>query len=396
MWDERNALDIENQLVSWRRSFHSNPEVSREEEETSREIVAILQSMGIEVLTFKDHFGVCGVIRGKYPGPTVALRSDMDALPITETNDAPYRSKRPGVMHACGHDGHMAILLGVAKKFSLCHGEFAGTIKFVFQPAEEAAPIGGAGLLIADGILENVDVIFGLHLWPDLPCSHIGIRQGPLMAASDRIGIKILGQGAHAGQPQHGVDAITIAADVIQGLGHIINRQIDPLEAATLSIGNIQGGERYNVIAREVLLDGTVRTLSEKIRRQIAKKVERTIAGIAASQGGSYTLDYQYGYPVLSNWAEPTDLITIAAQQVLDNEQIHSDVQPVLAAEDFGRYLEKVPGAFFWLGCGKEGEENYHLHSSGFDIDEKALLIGTSIIYKAVLLALIHYNKEKI
>lgn len=396
MWDERNALDIENQLVSWRRSFHSNPEVSREEEETSREIVAILQSMGIEVLTFKDHFGVCGVIRGKYPGPTVALRSDMDALPITETNDAPYRSKRPGVMHACGHDGHMAILLGVAKKFSLCHGEFAGTIKFVFQPAEEAAPIGGAGLLIADGILENVDVIFGLHLWPDLPCGHIGIRQGPLMAASDRIGIKILGQAAHAGQPQHGVDAITIAADVIQGLGHIINRQIDPLEAATLSIGNIQGGERYNVIAREVLLDGTVRTLSEKIRRQIAKKVERTIAGIAASQGGSYTLDYQYGYPVLSNWAEPTDLITIAAQQVLNNEQIHSDVQPVLAAEDFGRYLEKVPGAFFWLGCGKEGEENYHLHSSGFDIDEKALLIGTSIIYKAVLLALIHYNKEKI
>jgi len=396
MWNERNALDLEKQLVSWRRLFHSNPEVSREEEETSREIIAILQSMGIEVLTFKDHFGVCGVIHGKYPGPTVALRSDMDALPITEINDVPYRSKRPGVMHACGHDGHMAILLGVAKVFSLCHGEFAGTIKFIFQPAEEAAPIGGASLLIADGVLEDVDVIFGLHLWPDLPCGHIGTRQGPLMAASDRIGIKILGQAAHAGQPQNGVDAITMAADVIQGLGHIMNRQIDPLEAATLSIGNIQGGERHNVIAREVLLDGTVRTLSEKIRRQIANKVERTITGITAAQGGSYVLDYQYGYPVLSNWAEPTDLIILAAQQVLDNEQIHSDVQPVLAAEDFGRYLEKVPGAFFWLGCGKEGEENYHLHSSYLDIDEKALLIGSTIMYKAVLLALTHYNKEKV
>lgn len=396
MWDAKNSLDIENQLVSWRRLFHSNPEVSGEEEVTSREIVAILRRMGIEVLTFKDHFGVCGVIRGKYPGPTVALRSDMDALPITEANDVPYRSRRPGVMHACGHDGHMAIMLGVAQKFSLCHGEFSGTIKFVFQPAEEAAPIGGAGLLIADGVLEDVDVIFGLHLWPDLPCGHIGIRQGPLMAASDRIGIKILGRAAHAGQPQHGVDAITMTADVIQGLGHIMNRQIDPLEAATLSIGNIQGGERYNVIAQEVLLDGTVRTLSEKIRRQIAKKVERTIAGITAAHGGSYILDYQYGYPVLNNWAEPTDLIKIAAQQVLDNEQIQLDIQPVLAAEDFGRYLEKVPGAFFWLGCGKNGDENYHLHSPYFDIDEKALLIGTTIMYKAVLLALIHYNKEKV
>lgn len=394
MWNEKETLDLADQLVSWRRMFHSNPEVSNEEKETSIAAYDVLKSMGIEIQQFKDHFGLCGVIKGKYPGPVVALRTDMDALPITEANDVPYRSKRDGVMHACGHDGHMAIMLGVAKMFSLCHGEFAGTIKLLFQPAEEAAPIGGAGLLIKNGVLDDVDVIFGLHLWPDLPCGHIGTRHGALMAASDRITIKILGQAAHAGQPQYGVDAITIAADVIQGLGHIMSRQIDPLETATISIGNIQGGERYNVIAKEVVLDGTIRTLGETVRKEIPLKIKRLLDGATAAQGGNYTLDYQYGYSVLTNWAEPTKIIINAAKQVVGGEAVDSNVKPVLAAEDFGNYLSKTPGAFFWLGCAKEGEPNYHLHSSNFDIDENALLIGTKIMYKAVLMALEHYNKN--
>ncbi|MDF2635072.1 MAG: amidohydrolase [Pelosinus sp.] len=394
MWDERNTADLVTQLVSWRRMFHRNPELSTKERETSITILDALRKMEIEVVTFTNHFGLCGIIQGKYPGPVVALRTDMDALPITEANDVSYHSQTSGVMHACGHDGHMAIMLGVAKMFSLYHGEFAGTIKLIFQPAEEAAPVGGAGLIIEEGILEDVDVIFGLHLWPDLPCGHIGIRQGPLMAASDRITIKILGQAAHAGQPQHGVDGITIAADVIQGLGQLMNRQIDPLETATLSIGNIQGGERYNVIASEVLLDGTVRTLGEIVRRQMPLKIERALAGITAAQGGHYELDYQFGYPVLNNWAEPTGLIIKAARDVVGSEAVHGNVKPVLAAEDFGRYLEKIPGAFFWLGCAKEGQENYHLHSSHFDIDEDALLIGAKIMHQLVLKALVHYDKE--
>ncbi len=394
MWNEKETLDLADQLVSWRRMFHSNPEVSNEEKETSIAAYDVLKSMGIEIQQFKDHFGLCGVIKGKYPGPVVALRTDMDALPITEANDVPYRSKRDGVMHACGHDGHMAIMLGVARMFSLCHGEFAGTIKLLFQPAEEAAPIGGAGLLIKDGVLDDVDVIFGLHLWPDLPCGHIGTRHGALMAASDRLTIKILGQAAHAGQPQYGVDAITIAADVIQGLGHIMSRQIDPLETATISIGNIQGGERYNVIAKEVVLDGTIRTLGETVRKEIPLKIKRLLDGATAAQGGNYTLDYQYGYSVLMNWAEPTKIIINAAKQVVGGEAVDSNVKPVLAAEDFGNYLSTTPGAFFWLGCAKEGEPNYHLHSSNFNIDENALLIGTKIMYKAVLMALEHYNKN--
>lgn len=395
MWDERNTADLLDQLIVWRRMFHRNPELSTEEQETANAILNALKDMGIEVVTFYNHFGLCGIIRGKYPGPVVALRADMDALPITEANCVSYQSQRSGMMHACGHDGHMAIMLGVARMFSSDFRDFAGTVKFIFQPAEEAAPVGGAGQMIQDGVLDDVDVIFGLHLWPDLPCGHIGIRQGPLMAASDRISIKILGQAAHAGQPQHGVDAITIAADVIQGLGQLMNRQIDPLETATLSIGNIQGGERYNVIAREVVLDGTVRTLGENVRREIPLKIEKALAGITAAQGGRYDLKYQFGYPVLNNWPGPTSLIISAAQEVIGSEAVQGNVRPVLAAEDFGRYLEKTPGAFFWLGCAKEGQRNYHLHSSHFDINEDALLIGARIMYKVAQQAMIYYVKKE-
>jgi amidohydrolase len=395
MWDQRRTSDLARQLVSWRRMFHANPEVSREEKRTSELIVSILSSMGMEVKTFKNHYGVCGIIHGKSSGPVVVFRSDMDALPITEATDVPYRSTNSGVMHACGHDGHMAVALGLAEMFS-CHNDFAGTIKILFQPAEEAAPVGGAELLIKDGLLDDADVIFGLHLWPDLPCGHIGIRSGPLMAASDRFTIRLLGQGAHVGQPQNGVDSITIAADVIQGLGHIMNRQIDPLEMATLSIGKIQGGERYNVIAREVVMEGTVRTLGENVRKEIKAKVERVLRGMTSVHGGDYTLSYQYGYPILDNWAKPTEIVTHAAKQVIGDDVVHNDIKPVLASEDFGRYLSKTQGAYFWLGCAKDGEKSYGLHSPNFDIDENALLIGVKIMHQAGLNALVHYKTKKI
>jgi len=395
MWDQRNNPDFSQQLVSWRRMFHENPEVSTKEKQTSLAVADILQGMGVEVQTFQEHFGLCAIIRGDHAGPVVAFRADMDALPITEVSDAPYRSTRPGVMHACGHDGHMAIALGVAKLFSSCRSKLAGTVKILFQPAEEAAPTGGAALLINEGVLDDGDVIFGLHLWPDLPCGQIGTCAGPLMAASDRFTITLLGQGAHAGQPQNGVDAITMAADIIQGLGHIMSRQIDPLETATLSVGTIEGGERYNVIAREVVLNGTVRTLGEKVRKEIPAKMERLLAGMTAAQGGDYTLHYQYGYPVLNNWTEPTEIVIQAARQVIGEKAVHNNIRPVLAAEDFGRYLAKMPGTYFWLGCAKAGQKNYGLHSPNFDIDEDALLIGSQIMFQAGLLALTHYGKQE-
>lgn len=394
MWNQRKSANIARQLVSWRRMFHAYPEVSREEKQTSELIVSILNNMDIEVKTFKNHYGVCGTIHGKYPGPVVVFRCDMDALSITEATDVSYRSTNSGVMHACGHDGHMAIALGLAEMFS-CNNDFAGTVKILFQPAEEAAPVGGADLLIKEGLLDNADVIFGLHLWPDLPCGHIGIRSGPLMAASDRFTIRLLGQGAHVGQPQNGIDSITIAADVIHGFSHIMNRQIDPLEMATLSIGKIQGGERYNVIAREVEMEGTVRTLGEKVRNEIKGKVERVLSGMTAVHGGDYILNYQYGYPILDNCPIPTDIVTHAAKQVIGDNAVHNNIKPVLASEDFGRYLSKVQGAYFWLGCTKDGAKKHGLHSPDFDFDEDALLIGVKILYQTGLNALVHFKKEE-
>lgn len=388
------GVALDKQLIEWRRTFHKFPEISRQEENTAKMIVNELQRMGIEARTFKDHFGVYAEIRGRGKGPVIAVRADMDALPIREINEVSYKSVNDGVMHACGHDGHVAMALGVAKMLSDSKDHFSGTVKVIFQPAEEAAPEGGALLMLKEGILDDVDMIFGMHLWPDLPCGKMGVRTGALMAASDRLAIKIIGRGAHAGQPQKGIDAITICADVIQGVDHIMSRQLDPLETATISIGRIQGGERYNVIAREVVMNGTVRTLSPKARLDIPRKIERTIKGITESQGGSYELDYRYGYPVLMNAEEPVEIVTRAGKSVLGNEGVCKTVEPVLASEDFANYLEKIAGAFFFLGCSKEGESKV-LHSPDFDFDENALMVGASIMYKTVLGALQKDHKEE-
>ena len=388
MFDKSTLTQLERQLISWRRQLHRIPEASYKEEKTSQMIAAELQKLGLSVQTFSNHLGVCAVIHGSQPGPVIAFRADMDALSIREEAASEFRSEHEGAMHACGHDGHMAILLGLASLLHSNRQHLAGTIKLFFQSAEEASPEGGAQFFLEAGLLDDVSAIFGLHLWPDLPCGEIGLRPGALMAASDRLSITILGEGAHAGQPQHGVDAITIAADVLQGISHILCRQLDPLETATINIGQIHGGDRYNVIAREVVLEGTVRTLSEGVRGTLPSKLDRILSGMTASQGGSYRLNYQHGYPVLNNWPQPTALLTQAAITVLGADQVHTDVKPVLAAEDFSKYLVRVPGSFFWLGCGFKDKENHGLHSPYFEIDEAALLHGVAILYQTALLAL--------
>lgn len=380
--------ELKDKIIAWRRMFHRYPEVSRAEAETAKRIETTLREIGnMEVQTFKDHFGICAVIKGK-PGPVIVFRADMDALPIKEETGAPYQSENPGVMHACGHDAHMAIMLGLAELFAKEKERITGTIKIIFQPAEEAAPVGGAQTMMDEGILEGASAIFGLHVWPDLACGEIGIKKGALMAASDRFKVSICGQGAHAGQPQNGIDAIAITADILQDLGRLIDRQIDPRETATICVGTIHGGERYNVIAREVTLEGTVRTLGEKARQDIPDKMHRLFEGITAAHGGKYKLDYQFGYPVLMNCEKPVEIVIEAAEKVISTDAIRTDVQPVLAAEDFGRYLTKYPGAFFWLGCAKKGGPFYKLHNAGFDIDEDALAVGVEILYQTGLNAL--------
>lgn len=381
-------------VVDLRRDFHKYPELSGEEGRSSAVIADFLRSIEAEVQTFSNHTGVCGIIRGEHHGPVIALRADMDALPVTEENDVPYKSANPGVMHACGHDAHMAMLLTTAKMLSRKRGELTGSVKVIFQPAEELSPVGGAGQLIQDGVLDDVEAIFGLHIWPNLPTGQIGIRPGALMAASDRFTVKVLGQGAHAGQPHLGVDAIAMAADIVQGMGRIVSRQLNPLDAATIAVGSIRGGERYNVVAREVVMEGTVRTLGENTRKEIPEKMQRMLTGVTAAQGGNFELNYQFGYPVLNNAEQPVNLVIKAAEGIIGSDSVCTDVKPMLTAEDFSRYLEKVPGAFFWLGCAKIGEKTYPLHNSRFDVDEEAMLLGCKILYQTALDALDTYGAK--
>jgi len=381
--------DLAAMLVEWRRDFHRYPEVSGQEERTSAKIKDFLTSLGFAVQTFPGHHGLCAVVAGRLPGPTVAVRADMDALSVTEETGREYSSTVPGVMHACGHDAHMAIALGTAKLLAESRDRLAGAVKLIFQPAEEAAPLGGASRMIADGALRDPDVaaIFAVHMWPDLPCGHVGLRKGPMAAASDRMNIRVFGDGAHAAEPHKGTDAIAIATAVYQGLNQVMNRQVDPREIATISVGRITGGERYNVIAREVLMEGTVRTLGEGVRREIPRLVDRMVAGVAAAFGGAYALDYQFGYPVLMNDAAAYDAVLEAARRVAGEGAVHGDMAPILGADDFAFYAGVVPGAYFFLGCRGEGA-TYPLHSSRFDIDERALLVGTKVMYETVLAAL--------
>ncbi len=385
------------QIVAWRRHLHAHPEISGQEYATRQYLLDQLKKMAIPAQTFASHAGILATVEGCAPGVVIALRADMDALPIEEKNAVDYRSQHQGVMHACGHDGHMAILLGVAAALQQSRDKWSGTVKLLFQPSEEDSPHGGAQKMIADGVLENpkVDAIFGLHMWPELPCGEIGILRGPQMASSDRFSLRLIGASAHAANPHQGTDAIMMAGDVLNAFSRIIHRRVDPREAVTISVGTIRGGERYNVIAREVLLEGTVRTLSEKIRRQIPVNIRQATEGICAAYGGNYELDYQFGYPVLSNADDEAWLIVLTANRLLGSERVRTDIKPALGAEDFAFYTGSVPGAFFLLGCGGDDGKLRPLHNSNFDFDERALFIGVKILEDTVQAALYRIQQRK-
>lgn len=380
--------DMLAKMVAWRRHLHTNPELSGQEYETREFLLRQLRDMGIAAATFPKHMGIVATIEGCRPGRTVALRADMDALPIIEANDVSYRSQRDGVMHACGHDSHMAILLGTGLALQQSRDKWMGTVKLLFQPSEEDAPRGGAPKLIADGALEGVDAIFGLHVWPELPYGTIGITRGPLMASSDPFRLKILGACAHAGAPHQGTDAIMMSADVLTALSRIVHRRLDPRETATISIGTIHGGDRYNVVAREVVLEGTVRCLNEDIRQQIPAKIRQMTAGICAGYGGDYVLDYQWGYPSLCNSVEEASLVILTASRFLGADCVKTDIKPALGAEDFAFYTQQIPGAFFFLGCAAKDSPLRPLHNDSFDLDERAMYIGAQILEETALTAL--------
>ena len=366
-------------IVATRRHIHQRPELAFAEYETAKLIAEQLTAMGMEVATEVGRTGVVGLLHGAVEGPCIALRADMDGLPIQETGDLSFKSQNEGVMHACGHDGHMAILLGAAKVLSDMRDQLRGSVKFIFQPAEEGG--GGARFMIEDGVLENpkVDEIYGLHLWNYQPYGTVGAKAGPILAAADVFTITVRGKGGHGAVPHTTVDAIVVASHLISVLQTIVSRNINPLESAVVTVGKINGGHNFNVIADEVILDGTVRAYAEENRQTIIRRLKEITEGVSATFGAEIELDYQEGYPLTVNHSEQVEKVKDAAGKIVgDGVQF-----PYLSmgGEDFSYYLQEIPGCFFFVGSAPKDREPLSVphHCSHFDINERALLVGSSI-----------------
>lgn len=376
--------ELYEEIVDIRRYLHEYPELSFEEVETAKYIALFHKELGHEVRTNVGGNGVLAFLKGGKPGPTIALRADFDALPIQEQTDVPYKSKNDGVMHACGHDGHTASLLGLAKALNSMQADIEGTVVFVHQHAEELPP-GGANAMIKDGCLEGVDVIFGTHLQAQMPLGEIGYRSGPLQAAPDRFDIKILGQGGHGADPHNTKDSIVIGGQLINNLQQIVSRRIDPLESAVVSICSFEAKNPYNVIADRAEMVGTVRTFKEDVRNLIEEEIDRVIKGTCLVSGADYEYTYTRGYPTTVNHEAETKFIAALAPSVPGVENVR-ETEPIMGGEDFSYYLQHRKGTFFFTGA-KSPEDNdaYPHHHPKFNIDERALLIAAKVLGAAAL-----------
>ena len=381
---KEKIADMKDWLIETRRTLHMNPELGFEEVETSRLIAKYLEKFGLQVKTGMAKTGVIGLLKGGKPGKTVAIRADMDALPMEEANQVPYRSKVKGKMHACGHDAHVTILLGVARLFSSMGNQVQGNIKWVFQPAEEGG--GGGRVLTEEGVLENpkVDAIFGAHLFPDLKIGRVGIHEKEGLAATDRFVIKMIGSGAHGAYPHLSRDPIVAVGHLIAQINTIVSRNISPLDSAVITIGKVSGGTAFNIIPDEAEILGTVRSLTQKVRGELKSRMEQVTQGVAKSFGLDSHFDFQYGYPALVNDPEMSHLVATACTKGIGKENVEF-IRPSMGGEDFAYYLEKVPGSFFRLGCRNEAKGIVNpFHSSRFDIDEDVLPFGVEIFARII------------
>ena len=375
---------VRDTVIEWRRYLHQNPELSFQEERTARFVADTLASFGGLEIGRPTATSVVARLIGSRPGRVLAIRADLDALPIEERNNHGFVSRNPGVMHACGHDGHTAMLLGAAKVLASRRDDIAGEVRFVFQHAEELNP-GGAEELVSAGAMDGVDLVIGAHLWVPMPFGQIGVRAGALMASPDNFRITISGKGGHAAIPHETVDSIAVAAQVVTNLQHVVSRNVDPLAAAVVSVTQIAGGTTYNVIPGQVKLSGTVRTFDAALRARIPELMERIVSGITAAHGATYSFEYDTGYRPVVNDEAATDLLRRSVVRALGREAL-VDAIPTMGGEDFSAYQERVPGAFFFIGARDEerGIVNPHHHEC-FDIDERALDSGTRIFVAAAL-----------
>jgi amidohydrolase len=383
-------------VVAWRHDLHEHPELGNEETRTAALITAQLKRLGLEVQTGVARTGVVGILKGGKPGPVVALRADMDGLPITETSGLAYASTAKatylgqpvGVMHACGHDTHVAMLLGAAEVLSQVKKDLAGTVKFIFQPAEEGSvpgTVGGAKLMVQEGVLENpkVDAIFGLHIWASAPVGQLQYRPRGEMASSDRFSIKVVGKGAHGAKPWASVDPVVTAAEIITALQTIVSRQVDlTQDAAVVTVGTVQAGVRYNIIPPDATLSGTIRAFSPETQQRIWAAIKRTATGIAAANGATAEVGIEpyvpvtYNDPALTARMLPTLQRTAGAANVVE-------IKAVTGAEDFACYQEKVPGLFIFLGGTVPGTDFSTVadhHTAGFKVDDSAFPLGVKTL----------------
>jgi amidohydrolase len=379
------------QLVAQRRDLHMHPELSNREERTSRVVAERLRALGLtDVKTGVGRHGVTALLVGGKPGPVVAVRADMDALPIQEVGDKPYKSQTPAVMHACGHDVHTTVELGVAEVLSRMKDEVRGTVKFIFQPAEEGAPAGeegGAKLMIKEGALEapRPRAIFGLHTEPNLQAGQVGYHSGPAMASSDTFTITVRGKSSHGAQPQLGVDAVVVASQCVLALQNIRSRRIDPLEPLVITVGTIQGGTRFNVIAGEVKMTGTMRTFNDQVRERSIAMMRETLQSVTAAYGATFELELgdgnsvTYNEPALVEETLPTIRRVVGAGNAVA-------IKPFMPAEDFSAYQKVVPGFYYFLGVGNRGRGiTAGWHTPDFDVDEESLVVGVKVMSNVLL-----------
>lgn len=376
--------ELYQEMVELRRYFHMHPELSFEEKHTPAKIAEYLTEIGIEVKTNVGRNGVLGYIRGGKPGKTVALRADFDALPIQDEKDVPYKSQVPGVMHACGHDGHTATLLAVAKVLQANREQLAGNVVLIHQFAEEVAP-GGAKAMIEAGCLDGVDAIFGTHLSSSFPTGAVGYRSGPIAAASDGFSITIQGKGGHGAAPQESVDPIAVGAVLITHLQQIVSRRVDPQKPAVFTIGSFHSGEAFNVIPDTATIQGTVRTYHPEVQELIMGELDRIVKGTCEAANAGYSVQYTKGYPAVINHKKETLLLADCAKQAVGEDQVF-EMEPFMSGEDFAYYLQHVPGTFFFTGaCNEALGASYPHHHPRFDIDEKSMLAAAKIMVTAAV-----------
>ncbi|MBL8160721.1 MAG: amidohydrolase [Anaerolineae bacterium] len=378
------AEALRQQLINWRRDFHQHPELAFEEYRTAGIVAEELNRLGLEVQTGVGQTGVVGLLEGAHDGPTVLVRADMDALPILEENDFPFKSTVAGKMHACGHDGHTAIALGVVNILSRHRDQISGRIKFVFQPAEEV--VGGAKAMIKDGVLENPrpDVSVGLHLWNGMPLGQLGVADGPVMAGSSSFTLRVTGKGGHGASPQDAVDPVVCAAHIITALQSIVSRSVAPLESAVISVTRMQAGTAFNIIPQEALLYGTIRTFKREVRDMVERRMHEVAEGICLAMGCSAQLEIEHHVLPVANDRQVSERLRSVFAQMVGEGGLDTN-ERTMGSEDVGLFMDDIPGMYFFVGAAAKNQDAYYgHHHPRFDFDEEALPLSAALLSAAV------------